>query len=186
MTRFERAHAYTMRWEGGRVDDPDDPGGATNAGISLRFLRQTGDIDRYDHDGDGDIDAADVMALTDDQIETLYREHFWLPVFDDLPFEAFAIKLYDFGVNVGLRQMVKFAQFAYNDLEIKLYDDLYVDGIMGPITSNALKQIERDDSWYTLRYLEDRAARFYFSLAYRRRRSRKYLLGWLRRAYARP
>lgn len=42
LTPFERAHRFTARWEGGYVCHPDDPGGATNHGISLRFLRGLG------------------------------------------------------------------------------------------------------------------------------------------------
>lgn len=42
LTPFERAHRFTSRWEGGYVFHPDDPGGATNLGISLRFLRGLG------------------------------------------------------------------------------------------------------------------------------------------------
>jgi len=39
---FEAAHAFTARWEGGLVDHPDDPGGVTNFGVSLRFLQAQG------------------------------------------------------------------------------------------------------------------------------------------------
>jgi hypothetical protein len=56
---FERAMSFTGKWEGGFVNDPKDPGGATKYGISLRFLRdlapELGDVD-----GDGDVDADDV------------------------------------------------------------------------------------------------------------------------------
>lgn len=39
---FEAAHAFTARWEGGLVDHPNDPGGVTNHGVSLRFLQAHG------------------------------------------------------------------------------------------------------------------------------------------------
>ena len=38
-TAFERAHAFTARWEGGLVDHPDDPGGITNHGVSFRWVK---------------------------------------------------------------------------------------------------------------------------------------------------
>ena len=46
--------------EGGFVNDPDDPGGATNLGVTLATARRLG----LDKDGDGDVDVADVKRLT--------------------------------------------------------------------------------------------------------------------------
>lgn len=34
---FEQAAEFTKRWEGGYSNDPDDPGGETNFGLSKRF-----------------------------------------------------------------------------------------------------------------------------------------------------
>jgi lysozyme family protein len=38
--------------EGGFVDDPDDPGGATKHGVTIHTMRRLG----LDLDGDGDVD----------------------------------------------------------------------------------------------------------------------------------
>ena len=38
MTPFDTAVAFTLREEGGFTDDPRDPGGATNLGITLATL----------------------------------------------------------------------------------------------------------------------------------------------------
>lgn len=46
--------------EGGFSDDPDDPGGLINFGITLAALRNAG----RDLDGDGDIDREDILRLT--------------------------------------------------------------------------------------------------------------------------
>ena len=46
--------------EGGFVNDPDDPGGATNFGVTVHTMRRLG----LDLDGDGDVDAADVRRLS--------------------------------------------------------------------------------------------------------------------------
>lgn len=59
---WKRAADHVLKVEGGYVDDPNDAGGATNWGISLRFVKQSG-VD-LDIDGDGDIDAEDMKALT--------------------------------------------------------------------------------------------------------------------------
>lgn len=44
--RFEVCVARTLRHEGLYVDHPSDAGGATNYGISLRFLKRLQDVDR--------------------------------------------------------------------------------------------------------------------------------------------
>jgi len=42
--------------EGGYVNDPDDPGGATNFGVTIHTMRRLG----LDLNNDGDVDTADV------------------------------------------------------------------------------------------------------------------------------
>ena len=44
MAEFGKAFAKIIELEGGFVDHPDDPGGATNLGISLRFLKASKDF----------------------------------------------------------------------------------------------------------------------------------------------
>ena len=54
--------------EGGYVNDPDDPGGATNFGVTIHTMRRLGlDLDR-----DGDVDTADVRALTQTQAVDIF------------------------------------------------------------------------------------------------------------------
>jgi lysozyme family protein len=49
-----------VRREGGYVNDPDDPGGATNFGVTIHTMRRLGlDLDR-----DGRVGISDVKALT--------------------------------------------------------------------------------------------------------------------------
>ena len=53
--------------EGGYVNDPDDPGGATKFGVTLATLQRLG----IDKTGDGRVDVADVRALTRADAEAL-------------------------------------------------------------------------------------------------------------------
>ena len=66
------AHEIVAR-EGGYVDDPDDPGGATNHGVTL------GTLQRFDMDltGDGRIDRADVAAVSVEHAAELYIRHYF-------------------------------------------------------------------------------------------------------------
>lgn len=183
--RFDRAIGYTLHHEGRYVDDPDDPGMATNFGISLRFLLSRGEIERFDYDGDGDLDADDVRAMSLEQASEVYRQSFWLPWFEDLSSEALAIKVFDFGVNMGPLQCGKLLQRSYNEM-VPASARLYVDGKLGPISQQALSMLSADSERILISDLEDHAARFYYALAEKRAASRKYLFGWLRRAYSRP
>lgn len=135
MGSFDAAMAFTEKWEGGFVDDPKDPGGATKYGISLRFLRglapQLGDVD-----GDGDIDADDILALTPDMARNLYRVHFWDALgLDHLP-QAIALPMFDTAVNMGHRRATRILQEALRDT----WHPVAVDGVLGPVTKDAARK----------------------------------------------
>jgi lysozyme family protein len=168
---FDKALKHTLEFEGGYVDDPDDPGGATNCGISLRFLILTGKIEPYDFDNDGDITPVDIKNLSKNQIATLYREYFWNPLYEELP-ERLAIKLFDLSVNMGTKQATLLLQRV---LGCRPYD-----GIYGPKTHRFATHTNKE----VCTELVNSAARFYFNLADKRKASRKYLYGWLRRCYS--
>jgi hypothetical protein len=83
--------------EGGFVNDPDDPGGATNHGVTIHTLRRLGiDVNR-----DTRIDVADVKALTRAQAVEIYLEHYYTrPGIAALP-EALQASVFDMYVNAG-------------------------------------------------------------------------------------
>jgi lysozyme family protein len=60
MPGFERALAFTLRWEGGLSQDPDDPGGTTKYGISARAHPEV-----------------DVRNLTLEDAKEIYRKEYW-------------------------------------------------------------------------------------------------------------
>lgn len=118
---------FTLRWEGGFVDHPDDPGGATNHGVSLRWLKGL-DLSIADIDGDGDVDADDIRALTLQHARALFADRFWHGLsLDDLP-PAVAIAVFDAAVNSGPRPAFRFLQRSLNLCGA----DLTEDGIFGP------------------------------------------------------
>lgn len=166
--KFKRSVDHTLQWEGGYVDDPNDPGGATNHGISLRFLLSQGLIEEYDFNHDGDLTPVDIARLSKKQAEDLYHEYFWNNRYEDLPLEV-CVKLFDLGVNMGPKQAITLLQRAS--------DAPVIDGIFGPQTFAHACQVGVYERFVA------RAAKYYFNIADKRPASRKFLYGWLRRCY---
>lgn len=171
LNNFDIALAHTLRMEGGYVDDPDDPGGATNYGVTLRTLKEMDLIDEFDYDGDGVLTSKDIYNMTVTRAAVFYEEYFWNTMYDELPAEL-AVKLFDFGVNMGTKQAVTLLQRI---LQCKPFD-----GIYGPKTHRYALTYRGDAT----QELVQSAIKFYYNLADKKPALRKFLFGWLRRAYS--
>lgn len=107
---FAAAMRFVLRFEGGFVDHPADPGGATNHGVSLRFARSLGRL--VDLDRDGDVDAADIRLVTPEFAAGIYHAQFWFPVRGaDLP-PALAVTAFDAAINCGAPRAARWLQAA--------------------------------------------------------------------------
>jgi lysozyme family protein len=168
---FEVAVAEILHQEGGYSDDPMDPGGATNFGISLRFALNVGDLDHDGHpdldiDGDGDIDAADIRALSPEAATQLYEAVFWQPLrCDDMPLPI-ALAVCDTAVNMGRGPAVVLLQTAAS---------VPTDGRIGPVTLHAVR--EQVTTMLLARFTVLRIIRYTTLENYAR-----YGRGWIRRA----
>lgn len=166
--------------EGGFVNDSDDPGGATNYGVTIHTMRRLG----LDLDGDGDVDVADVRRLTRDQAVDIFLRHYYhAPRIDMLPGPLQA-SVFDMQVNAG-GNAVKILQRLLR----RLGHPLAVDGAIGPQTAGAAAEAfeahgpELVDAYGIAR------RNYYFRLADHRPASRKYARtraggkgGWIKRA----
>lgn len=167
--------------EGGYVDDPNDPGGATNHGVTIHTMRRLG----LDLDGDGDVDAADVRRLSQAQAVDIFVAHYYeRPRIDLLP-QALRPSVFDMQVNAGANA-VRILQRLLN----RMGQSLTVDGLIGPRTA-AAAQAAADAGGATALVDAYGIARrnWYYALADRRAASRRYARrrdggkgGWIVRA----
>jgi lysozyme family protein len=118
---FEKCFAFILQFEGGFTNDPKDPGGPTNLGVTQATLSAF--IGRQ-------ATIAEVKALTPEKVAPIYRGKFWDHVNgDNLPV-GIDLAVFDFGVHSGPSRGVAALQRA-----VKVADD----GSLGPITTAAAK-----------------------------------------------
>ena len=173
---FNKAVAVILAHEGGFSNHGADPGGATNYGISLRWLKSQGLYGDLDDDGDVDID--DILAVDLCHATRIYREKFWQKNHYDRVIDCgVATKVFDMSVNMGPQQAHKLLQRALNGLG----ERLHVDGVIGPITLTAANTSDPDG---LLDALRDEQRRFYLSLIKHRPALAVFQKGWLKRAAA--
>jgi len=131
---FDTAFARLVDEEGGYVNDPQDPGGETNFGISKRAYP-----------------TEDIKNMTLERAKFLYRRDYWARLrADELPAEI-RFDLFDVAVNGGVGRAVQLLQGAVNETQ---------DSVLGPKTLAATIAMEpyrlkaRYNGW-RLDYLND-------------------------------
>lgn len=123
---FGRALAHVLAMEGGYTDDPADPGGPTNFGITLAVYARSRSVA---------ITAANRAALIHglqhiepEQVRAIYLNGYWLPAgCPDLP-PPVALFHFDTAVNMGTGTAVRMLQTALG---------CSIDGEPGPRTQAA-------------------------------------------------
>lgn len=166
--------------EGGFVNDPDDPGGATNFGVTIGTMRRLG----LDLTGDGQVSEADVRALSREQAVAIFLEHYYRrPGIAALP-EVLQPSVFDMYVNAG-GNAVRILQRLLGEMG----HDLTVDGVLGPQTIRAAQAAFGAAPDHLADAYGIARRSYYYALADRRPASRKYARrrdggkgGWILRA----
>lgn len=115
------------RVEGGYVNDPADPGGCTNFGITLAaYRRHTNPAGR----------CADLKRLTLDQAAEIYRDHYWGAISGDALPAGIDLLTFDWAVNSGPYR-------AASQLQALIH--VRADGQIGPATLRAIDRFDTTD-----------------------------------------
>lgn len=161
---FSASLPFVLRWEGGFVDHPNDPGGRTNKGITqqvyVAFRARQG------------LPARDVKLIDDSEVVAIYESGYWIPPRCDLLARELALVQFDTAVNMGVGRAVRFLQQSLG---------LEPDGDFGPHTGTAVASC--DPGTTLIKYCGIREA-FYRSLASRKPAMAVFLKGWLNRLNA--
>ena len=98
---FPLALRIVLKNEGGKVDNPHDPGGRTNKGITNRVYRA------WKKDP-----TADVFNATDQEITDIYEAWYWKLAGCPFMAEPLATVAFDTAVNVGVAEFLKLYERA--------------------------------------------------------------------------
>lgn len=118
---YANCKKITLKWEGGTVDHPDDPGGFTHAGVTAKagaaYRHRKGLVPKR------------VDQWTASEIDAFYRDDYWNSVAGEKLPHGVDLATFDFGVNSGPGRAARALQGVVGTAR---------DGRIGPATLNAV------------------------------------------------
>lgn len=171
MASFDLFLPLLLKVEGGYVDDPEDPGGETNKGITMSVFQHCA------HEILGiDPTSENLKGLTDAQAGIIYKARYWDKIQgDSMGFQDLANIVCDFFVNAGTHA-TKLLQHVLNGMGAHVVED----GVLGPASLEALLilvpvEVYRQYKQGRIQYYESLGQKF-----------PKFLAGWLNRVNSFP
>jgi len=123
LSSFFQALKLTLKFEGGYVNHPNDPGGETMKGITKRVARANG----Y---------RGEMKDIPVGLVDSIYQNKYWKPSkADKIHDQRIANYLFDTSVNCGVRGASKILQKSFNNIS---KTKLKVDGKIGPMSLKAI------------------------------------------------
>lgn len=161
---FEKSIPFILRWEGGFVDHPNDPGGRTNKGVTQKVYDQW-----RARQGQA---PQDVKLIDDSEVHAIYESGYWLPPRCDLLQSPLDLVQFDTAVNMGVGRAVRLLQRCVG---------CEPDGDFGPNTKEAVATCDCGNT--ASAYCDAREA-YYHQLAAAKPKLQVFLKGWLNRLNA--
>jgi lysozyme family protein len=176
MADFNTFLPTLLKFEGGFVNDPADPGGATNKGITLKtfkaFAKPLLGVEPT---------LANLKKLTNQQAGVIYKAEYWDKVQGDaITLQELANILCDFYVNAGVNA-TKLLQRVLNEMGA----DLPITGKIGPQTMNFMQGQAQNQAEVYRKYRQGRID-YYQNLVKKNPKLKKFLKGWMNRVNAFP
>jgi len=113
---FKECLDLVLKSEGGFVNNPNDPGGMTNLGVTKRVWEEyTGH----------EVDEKAMRGLTPEKVAPLYEQKYWRPCYGEVLPRGLDFVVFSMGVNAGPGRSVKLLQSSLG---------LVPDGVIGPRT----------------------------------------------------
>ena len=114
---FLNALKQVLVYEGGYVNNPNDPGGATNKGVTQAVYNQW----RLSH---GEAKQS-VKFLASQEVQAIYKNNYWDKIKGDQLADGVDLATFDLAVNSGVNRAIKMLQKVSGVAD---------DGIIGPAT----------------------------------------------------
>jgi lysozyme family protein len=176
MADFNSFFPTLLKHEGGFVNDPADPGGATNKGVTIATFRQ---FAKPLLNLEPTLD--NLKVLTDEQAGKIYKKQYWDAIRgDDIPLQPLANIIFDFQVNAGANASRLFQRVLNN---LGVVPALREDGVIGSGTLAALAKVDAKAVYAG--YKQGRKD-YYNNLVKQRPTLQKFLKGWLNRVDSFP
>jgi len=186
MADFSVAYEKTMGHEGGYVNDPDDAGGETYKGISRVYNPSWSGWAIIDiAKGEPNFpDSLESNMELQESVGLFYKDKYWdVNRLDEDTFaQSVGEEMFDTGVNMGVSRAGKFLQKSLNYLNRNgdLYDELVVDGKIGPASLDALAKCANDET-VLMSMLNTLQGQHYMNYMDDSPSQKKYARGWFKR-----
>lgn len=154
MSDFNIAVQKTLVHEGGFVDDPVDPGGATKYGITQ-----------------ADMPGVSIKDITPEQATAYYSERYWKPLYSQITSQDIADKIFDMGVLFGVGEAILLLQHVLKTG----FPEIEPDGIFGPSTLGA---VEQADDTSLLNAYKSALVAHALQIVVKKPEEKKFVAGW--------
>jgi lysozyme family protein len=121
---FENSVELVLKSEGGFVNDPQDHGGATNFGVTLKAWSEY--VNR-------EVGVQEIKDLTPLMVKPFYKRKYWNPAGCETLPKGVDYAVFDFAVNSGVKRAIITLQKAIG---------ADADGVLGSVTQALVKQFD--------------------------------------------